>query len=384
MHRTRLDAIVVGAGMAGASVAAELSKRLRVVLIERESQPGVHSTGRSAASFIPSYKADIDALRILTKVSEFFFRQPPVGFTDFPLLKPRGLLTLLREASGESSEPSRKRLNDLLGGGIEFLDAHEVTKKLPAISDEWAGGAWWEKNVHDIDVHGLHHGYFRMLKANGGVVCHDSDAHPQRSGGLWEVCVEQHEYSAPLIVNAAGAWADEFAERAGVAPVGLQPKRRTAVLVKPPAESTTEDWPLVLAHDESFYLKPDAGLLLVSPADEHPTGPCDARPEELDIAIACDRACRALKGLNIQRVDHAWAGLRTFVGDGLPVIGLDDEAPGFFWCVGQGGHGIQIAPAVAQLSASIILDDAVPIKLEELGFHADWVSPARLRKESRI
>ena len=380
MTRRLYDVIVVGAGMAGTSVAAELSKRYSVVLVERESHPAMHATGRSAATYIPSYRAENPALRLLTRASGAFLKSPPAGFAKNALLKPRGLMTLLRGMGGVSWTQELTNLNSLLEYPITMLPASDVQSRLPELSAEWLSDAWWEADVHDIDVHGLHQGYLKVFRENGGRMVLAEHACPRFENDAWQISVADEYLEAPVVVNAAGAWADELAESAHVARLGLQPKRRTAILVSPPVDCDVTDWPVVLAYDESFYFKPDAGMLLVSPVDAHKSPPCDAQPEEIDMAYAADFATQALSGLEVKRIAHSWAGLRTFASDETPVIGFDSSAPGFFWCAGQGGHGIQIAPAVAKLSAAMIGGDDNSTELRDLGFLPDWVSPSRFSR----
>jgi len=377
MSQKVIDVVVVGAGMAGASVAAELAKDHSVLLVERESAPGIHATGRSAASYIPSYRAHDNALRALTQASRSFFDEPPAGFCSHPLLKQRGLLTLLGPSNPEDAEEERNKLNAVLSSPIEKLTTEVVKERLPALSAPWQGPAWWEADVHDIDVHALHQGYLRSLQKNGGQLKTSKNVSAKYLNGRWQVTAENLAISASILVNAAGAWADNFAESCGVSALGLTPKRRTAILVNPPVGHDIDNWPLVLAYDESFYFKPDAGFLLVSPADEHPSAPCDAQPEEIDKAYAAEFAIQALDGLTLTNIPHSWAGLRTFATDGSPVIGFDTLAPSFFWCAGQGGHGIQIAPAAAQLSASLIRDRRPLSSIGGVPFNSNWVSPQR-------
>ena len=377
MKHVAFDVIVVGAGIAGTSVAAELSKHSSVVLIERESHPAMHATGRSAATFIPSYRANNPALRLLTRASGNFLKSPPADFSEQALLKARGMLTLLNGVSPQASQRGLERMNATLEHSIVELPAAEVKKRLPALSTEWSSTGWWESDVHDIDVHALQQGYMRALTKNGGRFLSSQDARPYWEKGAWHVPIERNIFSAPIIVNATGAWADEFAASANVKPLGLQPKRRTVILVTPPADHDLENCPLVAAYDGSFYFKPEAGMLLVSPADEHESPPCDAQPDELDISYASEFAMQALDGLIIKRIAHSWAGLRTFAQDSTPIVGFDPTAPGFFWCAGQGGHGIQIAPATAQLAAALLRGDDNSAQLKDLGFSAEWVSPAR-------
>jgi D-arginine dehydrogenase len=357
-----------------------LSKRCSVVLVERETHPAMHATGRSAATYIPSYRAENPALRLLTRASGRFLKSPPEGFAENALLKPRGLLTLLKGVDGASSSQELADLNALLEDPIVMLPVSDVRRRLPELSAEWLSDAWWEADVHDIDVHGLHQGYLKVLRENGGRIVLAELACPRFENGAWQISVADEYLEAPVVVNAAGAWADELAESANVARLGLQPKRRTAILVSPPVHCDVTDWPVVLAYDESFYFKPDAGMLLVSPVDAHESPPCDAQPEEIDMAYAADFATQAINGLEVKRISHSWAGLRTFASDETPVIGFDTSSPGFFWCVGQGGHGIQIAPAVAKLSAAMISGDDNTVELSDLGFLPEWVSPSRLSR----
>lgn len=384
MGQTQFDVVIVGAGMAGASVAAELAAERRVLLLEKETLPGTHATGRSAASYIPSYRAHDKALRALTLASRSFLDAPPVGFSSHPLLRQRGLLTLLGQHPAIVADVERLALNSVLQSPIEILPADEVLCRLPALSKHWQGPAWWEPDVHDMDVNALHQGYLRLLQQRGGQLATSKNATADYSGGKWCITADHISVSANIIVNAAGAWADDFAEGCGVSRLGLIPKRRTAILVSPPAGHDVSDWPLVLAHDESFYFKPDAGMLLVSPVDEHPSVPCDAQPDELDIAYAADFAQQALDGMAVKTIPHSWAGLRTFAPDATPVIGFDETAPGFFWCAGQGGHGIQIAPAVAQLSASLIQRNQAISSINSVPFDPQWVSPARFKTINNI
>ena len=377
MKHVAFDVIVVGAGIAGTSVAAELSKHSSVVLIERESHPAMHATGRSAATFIPSYRANNPALRLLTRASDNFLKSPPADFSEQALLKARGMLTLLNGVSPQASQRELERMNATLEHSIVELPVAAVKERIPALSDEWSSSGWWESDVHDIDVHALQQGYMRALAKNGGRFLSSQDARPHWKKGAWHVPIDGDIFAAPIIVNAAGAWADEFAASANVKPLGLQPKRRTVILVAPPADHDVENWPLVAAYDGSFYFKPEAGMLLVSPVDEHESPPCDAQPDELDMAYASEFAMQALDGLVIKRIAHSWAGLRTFAHDNTPIVGFDPAVPSFFWCAGQGGHGIQIAPATAKLAAAMIHGDENSTKLKDLGFSAEWVSPSR-------
>ena len=363
--------------MAGASAAAEASSGARVLLLEREEQPGYHSTGRSAAAYIPSYDYDNLSLRMLTNCSRELLIDPPECFKTDALLHRRGLLSLCPPGEDANVEQRVAHLQEGIPT-IVSVGHEEIKRYLPLVKDEYAVAGWYEPDVFDMDVHALHEGYMRKLRQQGGrLESKVAITALERRDGLWCVETSAGSYSAPLLVNAAGAWADEVAKLAGANPIGLMPLRRTAVLLDPPAGCDLSDMPLVMASDGSFYLKPDAGLILVSPADEHPSQACDAQAEELDIAYAVHYAEQALQ-LEVKQVKHSWAGLRNFVADRTPVIGFAPDVEGFFWIAGQGGHGIQTAPATARLAASLLLDQGVPSDLLQAGFDPAWVSPQRL------
>ncbi|WP_241505787.1 NAD(P)/FAD-dependent oxidoreductase [Parahaliea mediterranea] len=371
------DIIIVGAGMAGASVAAELCDGNRVLLLEREEQPGYHATGRSAAAYIPSYGADNLALHYLTACSRSILQEPPSVFRVPTLLHQRGLLSLCTPAQKAQASVDFDRLRATFAG-IAQVDTAFIRHSIPLIRDEYASSGWFEPDVHDIDVHALHEGYLRILRQHGGRLVNNAEAVAiERRQQCWQVQTRDTVYSAPLLVNAAGAWADQVARLAGVNPIGLMPLRRTAVLLQPPPGCEVSGWPLIMATDGSFYLKPDAGLILASPADEHLSEACDARPEELDVAYAVHYAQAALR-LEVRRVEHSWAGLRSFVADRSPVLGYANDVDGFFWLAGQGGHGIQMAPATARLAAAQIAGSGIPADLAALGFDPAWVAPGRL------
>ena len=370
------DFIVVGAGIAGASAASFLAARGATLLLERESQPGYHTTGRSAALYSEAYGNA--AIRSLTTGARPFFMRPPPGFAEHPLLTPRGamfvgradqLATLDRTAAETSAlQPSIRR-----------IDAGEARRICPVLKADYVAGAVLEPEAMDIDVHGLHQGFLRSLRSRGGRLATDAEVVAlKRGGGEWRVRTAAGEFSGRVLVNAAGAWADELARLAGAAPVGLVPKRRTAILFAPPAGCDVARWPLVVDVDETFYFKPDAGKLLGSPADETSSPPCDAQPEELDVALAVERI-QAAAELPIARIERRWAGLRSFVADKTPVVGFDDQAEGFFWLAGQGGYGIQTAPAMARLAAALVAGEGVPPDLAALGVSEPELRPSRCR-----
>jgi D-arginine dehydrogenase len=348
-----IDILVIGAGIAGAATAAELAAAgRRVVLLEAESQPGFHSTGRSAALWILNYgPADV---RALTGASRAFFEDPPPGFAEHPLTRRRPVLFLAPDAQ-------RGHLEQMIaeGEGLRPIGVAEVRAMVPILRADYAAAAAIEEDAFDIDVHALHQGYLRMLRAHGGRLATEARAQAiERRDGAWRVTTPAGTFAAPIVVNAAGAWGDEVARMAGLAPLGLTPMRRTALLVDAPAGHDPAEWPLLGDADHTWYARPEARRkIMLSPADETPMPPCDVQPDELDLALAIDRAQAALD-LPVTRVEHRWAGLRTFTPDRSLAIGWAGDAEGFLWMVGQGGYGIQTAPAAARLARDIVLGRA--------------------------
>jgi D-arginine dehydrogenase len=369
----RAEVLIAGAGIAGSSLAFELVGSLRVIVLERESQPGYHSTGRSAAMLTETYGTA--AVRALASASRPFLAHPPAGFAPQPLLCPRGMLHIARADQRGVLEHAHAAARSLKTGARR-LDAAEVRAIVPAVAPEYASGGLLEQGAMAIDVALLHQGYLRGLRARGGRLVTDAAITAiRRQERTWQVETTAGAFQADILVNAAGAWADRLAEMAGVAPIGLIPKRRTALLLDPPRGLDPSAWPMVIDVDERFYFKPESGKLLVSPGDESPVEPCDVQPEELDVAVAVDRF-EQVTGSAVRRVARRWAGLRSFVADHDPVLGPDPEAPGFFWLAGQGGFGIMTAPAMATIAASLILagpPPAVP------GLDPQRLGPARLR-----
>ena len=374
MSHDTADFIVIGSGIGGASVAYWLSQRARVIVLEAESQPGYHSTGRSAALFMESYGPD--QVRALTRASLDFFRNPPAGFTEHPLLTPRGAF-MFGTPGQEALLDAHEALVRATSSPVERLDAQAALALLPVLRPEQVIGGVLEKDAADIDVDALLQGFLRGTRANGGATVYDAAVGDlRRVDGMWEVTTRAGVYRAPTVVNAAGAWADEVAHLAGAHQVGLVPKRRSAFIFTPPEGLATQDWPLFLDVTESFYIKPDAGMLLGSPVNADPVAPHDVQAEELDIAIAIDNIER-LTTLSIRRPTHVWAGLRSFVADGEMVGGFDPQLPGFFWAAGQGGYGIQSAPGAGRYYASVLLGDAPAPELASFGFDPARISPAR-------
>ncbi len=359
------DFLVIGAGIAGASAAYELARGGASVLIaEMESHPGYHTTGRSAAIFTENYGNDV--IRALTSASRAFFENPPDGFCEHPLLSPRGMLMVADKA----------RLDQLeLGELVTRVDADEITHRSPAVSPAFTAGGTWEEGASDIDVHALLQGFLKGFKKAGGLIATNAEIQSfSREDGCWQVATRAGNFSARTIVNAAGAWADQIAGLAGTKKVGLQPKRRTALTIDP--GTSPASWPLTNCVDESWYFKPEAGDLMISPADETPSPPCDAQPDELDIGICIERI-EAATTLKINRLVSKRAGLRSFVADKSMVCGYADDIDGFFWLAGQGGYGIQTSPAMARIAAALVRGHPIPAEISAFGVTAGQLAPGR-------
>lgn len=377
------DVVIVGAGMAGASLAwrllqPEAGRALRVLLLEREGQPGAHSTGRSAAMYMPSYGPP--AARALTRASRAFYETPPDGFTHQPLLTPRGVLYVAAPGQGEAMDALHDELAPACAG-LQRWDAAATLARAPCLRPDQVMGALWDPESTDIDVQALHQGFLRGFRRAGGTVrCGAAVAAAQRDGsGDWLVQMDDGSTAATrTLVNAAGAWGDVLAGLCGVAPVGLVPRRRSAFTFRAPEGVATAGWPAVVGVDEGWYFKPDARQLLGSPANADDTVPHDVRPEELDIALGIHRI-EAMTDLQIHRPTATWAGLRSFVPDGELVIGFDDAAAGFFWLVGQGGYGIQSAAGASALAAALVCGQPLSASLLLEGVDPAAMAVLRLR-----
>lgn len=372
---TSCDFLVIGSGIAGASIAYELAAHARVIVAEQEQQPGYHTSGRSAAMYIVSYGAP--PVRMLTAASRPFFDAPPPGFADYPLLTPRGCLTIARADQSDRLEAEARALTET-GSGFREVTETESRELVPVLRTGAAARALYEPDSADIDVAALLQGFLRLAKSRGADFRLEAAVSGlERIDGAWRATLASGEtLVAATVVDAAGAWADAVGGLAGLAPLGLTPKRRTAILIDPPPGLAIGAWPNVLDVSEQFYFKPQSGLILASPGDETPSPPVDAAPEELDIAICIDRI-QAAADLPVSRVTRAWAGLRTFAPDHRPVIGHDDRVDGFFWFAGQGGYGMQTSPAAARLGAALALGAAVPVDLADRGLTTATFSPGR-------
>jgi len=370
-----VDFLIIGGGIAGASTGYFLSRHGKVAVLERESHAGYHSTGRSAALYTVAYGTP--QVRALTAASRAFFDNPPEGFVEHPILTPRGEMTVDFEGNPEEL---RRQYESALASVPEMrlLDADEACAIVPVLRREKVHGAMLDPSAADIDTDSLLQGYLRGIRRNGGSVQLDSEAlEIQRIDDAWEVRCAQQTYRAPVLVNAAGGWSDKIAELAGAAPLGLTPKRRAAFLFSPPEGVDSHAWPVLVSLDESFYFKPDAGMLLGSPANADPVEPHDVQPEELDIALGIYQI-EEHTTLSIRRPSHTWAGLRSFFADGDLVSGYDPATPGLYWVAGQGGYGIQTSAAMGEASAALIRHEALPEHLSRHGLSAEMLSPARL------
>ncbi|NUT01080.1 MAG: FAD-binding oxidoreductase, partial [Sphingomonas sp.] len=337
------DVLIIGGGIAGASLGAEIAGKVRTCIVEAESHCGYHSTGRSAAFWLESYGGPVVAQ--LSAASHDFLDDPPPDFADRTFLRTRGALHVTRDELPDLPESVETRL----------IERAELARMVPGLRPAW-GRALWEPGCADIDVAALHAAYLRQFRVNGGRILTDSRVLSGRfESGLWTLQFESGEVvSAGIVVNAAGAWADAIAESCGVAPIGIAPKRRTMVQLRV-GQSGLRDLPQVIDAGESFYFKGESDRSIwLSPHDEIETDPCDAAPEEIDIATAIHRFEKVVDW-PIEAVERSWAGLRSFAPDRIPVYGFDPTSPAFFWCVGQGGFGIQTAPAAARLAASLLV-----------------------------
>jgi D-arginine dehydrogenase len=369
IYMKRHDFAIVGAGIAGASAAARLGGQASVLLLEQEASPGYHSTGRSAALYSALYGND--TITAITRASRPFFDAPPEGFCEYPLLSQRGVLFAGSEADAQAiAEIACLPL-------AQRMDTSEALKLVPILAAECAAHCAWEPDAFDVDVHALHQGFLRMARRSGAdLVCRAGVTALTREQDGWRISTTNGDFVAKVLINAAGAWADRVARLAGARALGIQPLRRTAMIIDAGLQDDVRHWPAVIAADESWYLKPDAGLILASPADETPTEPCDAQPEELDIAICADRI-ESRTRLQIRRIVRSWAGLRSFAPDRTPVVGYDPQAEGFFWLAALGGYGVQTSPALSEIAAALALRQKIPMHILDEGFDVSAVLPQR-------
>lgn len=368
---------IAGGGMAGFSLAAALAGKADVILLERESQPGYHTTGRSAAVYAPAYGNR--PIRAVTAASRSFYEAPPDRFSDHPLLTPLDVVFIGRADQRDSLAALIEAASDQVPD-IGWISPEDACRAVPVLRADYVKHAVRDPSTSAMDVGAILQGYVRQAKSGSVEIRTSSEiTNAERRNDAWQIRTGDDEIEADILVNAAGAWADELAVLAGAAALGLRPLRRTAMTLDVPDNLPTDGWSMAVDADEQFYLKSEAGALLASPADETPSEPCDAQPDEMDVAICVDRIERATT-LQVRRVRSRWAGLRTFAPDRTPVVGFDPDCPGFFWLAGQGGYGIQTAPALAEIAATLVLGKAFPQRVEAFGVSGDDLSPTRFTR----
>jgi D-arginine dehydrogenase len=364
------DVIIIGAGIAGISLAANLPADLRALVLEMEERPAYHTTGRSAAMYEPNYGPP--PMLAFTRASYAFFTSPPNGFADGPLFIKRD--TLLIEADGQADYTATLLAN---GDALQEISEAAAMRIAPVLRAGYAKRTFLDPKTGDLDVDLLHGGYLRQFKANGGTVATDAEVKElNRSGGQWQAVTKHGTFTAPLLVNAAGAWGDVVAARAGVKPVGLIPKRRSIGIIPAPAIEGAMDLPMMTDVGETWYMKPQSGKLIVSSADATPVDPHDAYADDMAIAEGIDRLMTATT-IQVERLEGSWGGLRTFTPDGSPAVGFDLSTDDFFWLVGQGGYGIQSAPALSRAAAAMLLGKSLPDDVLKAGLDLATIAPAR-------
>jgi len=371
-----VDVVIVGGGIDGASAGYELASTCSVAIVEREELAGYHSTGRSAALYTENY--GIDTIRALTVASRPALEAPAAAFSAESFLEARGVLWLANRAQAHLLAPALTQA-ECFTASARIVGEHEIIDLCPLVRPGYAAGAVWEADAKDIDVSSLHQSYLRGFRRAGGRLLLDHEVTGlSREGGPWIVATSRGSIRCEVVVNAAGAWADDVAALAGIERLGLTPMRRTALTIDAPPDLRVAALPCVIDIEEAFYFKPDAGRVLISPADETPTPPTDAQAEDFDVAVAIDRF-EQVASLKVKSVRSKWAGLRTFAPDRGPVIGFDSTAAGFFWLAGQGGYGIMTAPASSIAVRSLLTSGRLDEELVSYGLTSLALSPNRFR-----
>jgi D-arginine dehydrogenase len=372
---TRFDFIVIGAGIAGASAAYELQAHGNTLLLEREPLPGHHTTGRSAAFLVESYGNEV--VKRLTRHSRAFFENPPEGFCEHPLVDPRPVLWVARP------DQSERLLDEMTaaveqGAKLQRVSPTEAGELCPVLREGYAATGVVEPDARHIDVAAVLEAFVRGFRERGGQFDTRAEVREVHRGANseWRVQTGSERYSGRVVVDAAGAWAEQVGDLAGARPIGLRPLRRTAITFDPPPDARIDEWPCLIDADEDFYLKPDGAQLLASPCDETPFPPSDVTADDLEVALAADRVMKATT-LELRHIRRRWAGLRSFVADRAPVIGSAPELEGFYWLAGQGGFGIMTSPAAARALASLVVDACLPQDLTESGLRAEMLAPNR-------
>lgn len=375
-NSSSVDVVIIGAGIAGASLGAFLAPHKNVVMLEQESQPGYHATGRSAAIYTEVYGNEI--IRALTSAGRKFFQNPPDGFAQTPLWHDIDTYLI-------GTKDQKTHIDALYedvrhnAAGVEIVTGEEFEARVPIVKPGVIQSAVKDGDSKVLDVGAIHQGFLKSFENAGGEIVTNGEVTGLRhEDGLWVIETPKGPWKAQTIVNAAGAWAGMIADLADALPVGLTPKRRTVCVVKAPEDVKLEYWPMSVDVEEQFYFKPESGRILCSPADETPSEPCDAQPEEIDVAMAIDRV-QGVLDLEVRKIESKWAGLRTFADDKTPVVGFDPVMPGFFWLAGQGGYGIQTSPALGELAAAMLLGHETPENIIAHCISPSDMSPKRFQ-----
>ncbi len=370
------DFLIIGGGIAGVSAAARLALHGKVILLEAEAAIGYHSSGRSAAFY--HFGLGNPLVRGLTAWSRGFFETPPDGFSDVPLSRSVPALFIATQAMLPALDALHQAMA-LYTDTVERADEAAMRALCPLLrfgADGIVAGVI-DHGGRGLDADALLQGFARQVRANGTILTGQRVAAIARRGADWTVTSETGErFSAPVIVNAAGSWADRVAALAGVQPIGLQPKRRTIIVIDPPEGTDVRGWPFIKTAEDAFYMVPQGNRLIASPTDEVDSDPCDAQPEDYDLALAAWQV-EQFTTMPVPRLAGRWAGLRTFSPDRMPVAGFAPDAPGFFWLAGQGGFGLQTSPAMAALAETLVTQGAWPAGLSALGVSAERVAPGR-------
>ncbi|MEO6609957.1 MAG: FAD-binding oxidoreductase [Aestuariivirga sp.] len=367
------DFLVIGAGIAGVSVAAHLAEHASVTILEMEDRPAYHTTGRSAATFEPNYGPK--PILALTRASAEFFNNPTTGFAEGALLTPRSSLFL-------EPDDQAKQAEAFLGfaTNVEELGPVDLLKLLPVLRPNYARRGFLDSSTGDLDVDLIFGGFMKQFKARGGNLVLSAPAQTiSKIENLWTITTPQGQFTAPVLINAGGAWGDELAKLAGITPLGLVPKRRSIGVIPIEGHEGFMAWPMATDCGETWYAKPQSGKMIVSSADATPVDPHDAYADDMAIAEGVERLMQATT-IEVNRLEHSWGGLRTFAPDGCPVVGFDPSTDGFFWLVGQGGYGIQSAPALSRTAAALALRQTVPEDVLAHDLVLSEMSPNRLRK----
>lgn len=372
----RYDFLIVGGGIAGASIGYYLAEHGSVLMLEMEAQAGYHTTGRSAAFFAETYGGP--AIRPLTTASKSFFYTPPEGFAEVPLINQRGALHIFDEARAVKAVTVLKDMQRDIPAA-SALTADDVMSRAPHIAGEILAGGLFDPDCGDLDVAAIHQGFLKGYKKHGGKIALKSQLKSAtRTNNIWRVETLKGTVEASTVINTGGAWADEIAEKVGAEPLGLTPLRRTLVTIA--SDDADGSGPLVLDLDENYYIKPENGIFLVSPCDETLSPPCDAQPDEIDVAVAVEMFSKAT-GKTVRSIVNSWAGLRTFAPDNAPIIGFDPKVEGFFWSVGQGGYGIQTSPAWGRTAAQLLITGDIPSDVKAAGASKEVFAPGRFDRD---